>query len=51
MQTSGKTLEELDYVFSEEGFIPGQKPFATDTLQPNSKEDVSGDCRQVEKQI
>ncbi|RKK92393.1 hypothetical protein BFJ68_g2462 [Fusarium oxysporum] len=50
-ETSGKTLEELDYVFSEEGFIPGQKPSATDTLQPNSKEDVSGDCRQVEKQI
>ncbi|KAG5812640.1 hypothetical protein H9Q74_003587 [Fusarium xylarioides] len=49
--TSGKTLEELDYVFSEEGFIPGQKPSPTDTLQPNSKEDVSGDCRQVEKQV
>ncbi|KAF5541172.1 sugar transporter [Fusarium phyllophilum] len=42
-ETSGKTLEELDYVFSEEGFIPGQKPSPTDTLQPNSKEDVSGD--------
>ncbi|KAL5600649.1 hypothetical protein FOVSG1_008461 [Fusarium oxysporum f. sp. vasinfectum] len=50
-ETSGKTLEELDYVFSEEGFIPGQKPSPTDTLQPNSKEDVSGDCRQVEKQV
>ncbi|KAH7210072.1 general substrate transporter [Fusarium oxysporum] len=50
-ETSGKTLEELDYVFSEEGFITGQKPSPTDTLQPNSKEDVSGDCRQVEKQV
>ncbi|KAM0293765.1 hypothetical protein ACHAO9_001451 [Fusarium lateritium] len=50
-ETSGKTLEELDYVFSDEAFIHSQKASPVDTLQLGSKENVSGDCSQIEKQV
>ncbi|KAL2676495.1 hypothetical protein Neosp_010253 [[Neocosmospora] mangrovei] len=50
-ETSGKTLEELDYVFSGDAFngLQGQK--SSNEIKGDSEEGTGGSCIQVEKSV